>query len=153
AERAREQQERGDSDQGDHEREVAVDGVDEVVVQGQVSTHADIGTGAMRGRAYAVERVARFRRRAVGGREGLDDRGAALPPFRRVGGDGAVDAFQTAQVLRDLVEVRAFGQHLVRQERPGADAGVLQRLEADLRVALLRNRVEVGLTELDVRGR
>ena len=37
AERAREQQERDDPDQRDHQREVAVDGLDEVVVQGQVA--------------------------------------------------------------------------------------------------------------------
>ena len=63
-----------------------------------------------------------------------------------------MDAGETVHVTRNLRGVRACDQHLVRQQRAGADVGVLQRLEPGLGVALLGDRVEVGLAQLDVPG-
>ena len=129
AEGAREQDEGGDRDQRDHQREAAVDGVDEVVVGGRLAADADVGTGARarcRGRRRASPRPRRFRCRASGSpRRARCRRGASAGrrerprrgfPRRRssVGGD-------------PLGVGVALDQDLVRKQRALADPGLLER--------------------------
>ena len=143
AEGARQQEERRDRDQRDHQREVAVDGVDEVVVRGQA--------GRRRARRDRCRAPCRARRRACpcphGPLSGVWIASTSAVPSRRqarlVRRHGTVDAVDLAQAGRHLLGIGvALDQNLVGQERPLADAGVLQRREAVLRVAGLRDRVE-----------
>ena len=109
------------------------------------------GPGRVRGVANGLERGLALVGAAVGDRDRLDERGAVAAPVGALGGDGAVDAVDLAQVGRHPFGVGvALDQDLVRQQRALADAGVLERDEAVLGVARLRDRVGVGGAELQV---
>ena len=97
AERAREQHERDDRDQREHQREVAVDGVDEVVVLRRRCRRrarpAPASCAAARTRS-SVARPAEVEPSAD--RERVDDRGAAVAPCGAGRRDRAVDAVHAA---------------------------------------------------------
>ena len=152
AERTREQHERDQRDQRDHQWEVAVHRFDEVVVLRREAAQAHVASGFAHVCADAIERVAPGGRGAVGNREGVDDGGVGVTPRGPVWGDRTVHALDARQRARDGVRrARAFHQHLVRQQRSGADLRVLEREQTLLGVALLGDGVEVGEPELQAR--
>ena len=115
-------------DQRDHQREVAVDGVDEVVVQRRTAAHAHVRSRARPRRARTRSSVSLPRRAgAVGGAEDVDDRGAVAAPVRRARGATAPWMPSTSRIAAATCSGSACvlgDEHLVRVERAGADARV-----------------------------
>ena len=108
-------------DQRDHEREVAVDGVEEVGALRGLAADRRRRPAGRRGGADAVERRAAGGRVAVLGRDDRDDRGPVAAP---VGGrDRAADAVDAGERLCDGVGIARADERVERRERPGADAG------------------------------
>ena len=97
AEGACQEQEREQSDQPDHEREVAVDGVDEVGALRGLASDRDRGRERLLGGADAVERRSALAREPVLGRDHRDERRPVAAPFRR--SDGGLDALDTGERL------------------------------------------------------
>ena len=89
------------------------------------------------------------RRRAVGHREGVDDRRPVPAPLGAGGSDGAVHPGDVRCQRRDARGVRAGCQHLDRGQGARADPGALERSQADTGVAALAQRVDVGLPGLE----
>ena len=122
AERAREEDEREDGDQRDHQREVAVDGVEEVGALRCLATDRHLagrGVGA-----EAVERLSAGRGVPVFGRDDRDERRPVAAPV--CGRCRALDTLDFGERLRDGVGVARADERVEGRERAGADARVLQ---------------------------
>ena len=155
AEGPREQHEGDQRDQGDHQREVAVHGADEVLVLRRPGRRRPRRVPAP-ARPCAPDRASRARSpmEASGVGEGVDDCRAGTAPLRRRRRHGAVHAGHRGERRRDLLgRGRAGDEHLIGHERARADARPLEREEALLGVPLFGDRVHVGDAELQVRRR
>ena len=151
AERAREQHERDQRDQRDHQREVAVDGADEVGVLRGEAAEAHVARLRAHGAAHAVERRGPRARRRVGGREGVDHGGSRPAPFGQRRRNRTADPAHLRERVRDgFGRGGAAHEHLVRHQRAGADAGTLDREQPLLGLALLGDVVDVREAELEV---
>ena len=152
AERPRQQQEGQHADQGDDEREVAVDRVEEVgALRGLAAGH-DVGRQVIGGRADAVERRAARGRVAVLDRDDRDQRRCRRGASRR-GRPRSRTPSTPARACATACRIAGADQRVERRERPGADARSRELIEPCARRARLGQRVGARVAELDRGGR
>ena len=152
-ERQQERPERASEDvgqrqhEGEQVREVAVDGVDEVAVDGRGP--ADGRVRPFQRSRGAIDDRLDSRSGAVDRGERLDDRRVALAPVLRR--DGGGDAVHPAQPLGDGLRVAAvLDEHVERFQHARRDPGRGESVAAHDRVARAGDVLQLGLVRIQL---